>query len=350
MMEEALHQAQVPSTELLQRWIQKQADLIIAERKVEQEESRLLLSKCPPRQLERHGLAILGLGVQSISIGLGGKTLIELERPAAYHSISAFPPHSLRSGDIIQLEDHDFDATQAKGKARENAVAISGVVYRVSETKIIIAVASNKGKGGEGGGGGGEMPDVPTRIRLVKVANEATFDRMEHFLVRLSKLLHVSVKTSRKLAENASSSSSSESEGEILDSKNESSSSTSALVASLFAQMTPTWSKEFQETPLPLINSNLNPSQISAIQFSLQANHFALIHGPPGTGKTTVVAELVLQLAIVQKKSILVCGASNLAADNLLERIVVKGGDDLTKSGIGVTRLGRKLSTSKECC
>jgi DNA polymerase alpha-associated DNA helicase A len=73
MIQEPLYQAQVPSSDLLQRWIQKQADLIAAERRVEQDESRLLLSICPPKQLERNGLAILGLGCLSISVGLGGK-------------------------------------------------------------------------------------------------------------------------------------------------------------------------------------------------------------------------------------------------------------------------------------
>jgi DNA polymerase alpha-associated DNA helicase A len=331
MSQEPLYQAQVPSADLLQRWIQKQADLLIAERKVEQDESRLLLSKCPPKQLERNGLAILGLGCLSISVGLGGKMLIELERPAAFHTTPAFHPHSLRPGDLVQIEDHEYDPTQAKGKGKASEEPTSGVVYRVTETKLIIAT-SNTGKGAE-------MPDLPNRIRVVKVANEATFDRMEHFLLRLSKILRVPLKTSRKAATNASSS---ESEGDEGTGKNESSGTSSPLVAALLAQSTPTWSKEPQEMPLPLINPSLNASQVAAIKFALNSNHFALIHGPPGTGKTTAVAELVLQMAIGQKKTVLVCGASNLAADNLLERIVVKGGDVLTKSGVGVTRLGRE--------
>lgn len=63
-----------PSVDLLQRWLQKHADLLIEERKVEKEEARLLLSKCSPKQLERNGLAILGLGVLTVAAGLGGKT------------------------------------------------------------------------------------------------------------------------------------------------------------------------------------------------------------------------------------------------------------------------------------
>jgi DNA polymerase alpha-associated DNA helicase A len=210
----------------------------------------------------------------------------------------------------------------------------SGVVYRVTENKIVIAASSK----GDGAG----FPELPSRLRVVKVANEASFDRMEHFLIRLSKQLGISLKTFRKSAEKSSSSS--ESEGEKVGGGGESSGSPSRLVAALLAQSPPTWSKEKEHTPLPLINPGLNESQIAAINFALQANHFALIHGPPGTGKTTALAELILQLAVGEKKSVLVCGASNLAADNLLEKIVTKGSDVLAKSGVGVTRLGRKSS------
>lgn len=262
---------------------------------------------------------------------------MELERPAAYHTVPQFPPHSFRPGDIVELQDHEYDPSAGKvngGKDKSDAETISGVVYRVMESRIIIA-ASSKGK--EGG-----VDELPNRIRLVKVANEATFNRMEHFLLRLAKALRVDLTTSRKHNKNASSS---ESEGELGEgSKTESKavSGPSPLISALLALTDPTWSKGSDELPVPLINRDLNPSQLQSIQFALQANHFALIHGPPGTGKTTAVAELILQLAIGMKKRVLVCGASNLAADNLLERIVVKGGDVLSKSGVGVTRLGRE--------
>lgn len=68
-----LHQPEPPSEEVLTRWLQKHVDLLAAERKEEQDQSRLLLSKCSPKQLERNGLAVLGLGALNVSIGLGGK-------------------------------------------------------------------------------------------------------------------------------------------------------------------------------------------------------------------------------------------------------------------------------------
>ena len=70
------------------------------------------------------------------------------------------------------------------------------------------------------------------------------------------------------------------------------------------------------------INPNLNSSQIEAIQFALSAKDIAIIHGPPGTGKTTTVVELIQQ-AIRNGERVLACAPSNLAVDNLLQRLVV---------------------------
>ena len=43
------------------------------------------------------------------------------------------------------------------------------------------------------------------------------------------------------------------------------------------------------------INNNLNTSQKEAIEFSMKQKELAVIHGPPGTGKTTTVVELITQ-------------------------------------------------------
>ncbi|KAI8477001.1 MAG: P-loop containing nucleoside triphosphate hydrolase protein [Monoraphidium minutum] len=53
----------------------------------------------------------------------------------------------------------------------------------------------------------------------------------------------------------------------------------------------------------------------------MRAHDVALIHGPPGTGKTTAVVELVLQ-EVARGSRVLACAASNIAVDNLVERLV----------------------------
>ena len=70
--------------------------------------------------------------------------------------------------------------------------------------------------------------------------------------------------------------------------------------------------------------TELNESQQAAVQFCLQANDAAIVHGPPGTGKTTTVIELIIQ-AVERGDRVLACAPSNTAVDNLLERLVAAG-------------------------
>lgn len=64
----------------------------------------------------------------------------------------------------------------------------------------------------------------------------------------------------------------------------------------------------------------LNESQMDAIRFALASREIALIHGPPGTGKTHTLIELILQM-IKRGLRILVCGPSNISVDNIVERL-----------------------------
>ncbi|MCH2130080.1 MAG: AAA domain-containing protein [Pirellulaceae bacterium] len=75
----------------------------------------------------------------------------------------------------------------------------------------------------------------------------------------------------------------------------------------------------------------LNPSQHGAVEFAMSAQDLAVIHGPPGTGKTTTVVEIIRQ-ALARGERVLACAPSNTAVDNLLERLMV--------SGIQAVRLG----------
>lgn len=68
------------------------------------------------------------------------------------------------------------------------------------------------------------------------------------------------------------------------------------------------------------IDPSLNDSQKDAIRFAMASREVALIHGPPGTGKTHTLIELILQL-LKQKLRLLVCGPSNISVDNIVERL-----------------------------
>lgn len=68
------------------------------------------------------------------------------------------------------------------------------------------------------------------------------------------------------------------------------------------------------------INVNLHADQKEAVKFALEMKNLAVIHGPPGTGKTTTLVEIILHMIQVGSK-VLVCAPSNIAVDNLVERL-----------------------------
>ena len=77
--------------------------------------------------------------------------------------------------------------------------------------------------------------------------------------------------------------------------------------------------------------SGLNNSQQQAIDLILHARDLAIVHGPPGTGKTTTLVEAV-RILCQTEKNILVTAPSNTAVDLLTER--------LAEAGVTVVRIG----------
>jgi ATP-dependent RNA/DNA helicase IGHMBP2 len=76
----------------------------------------------------------------------------------------------------------------------------------------------------------------------------------------------------------------------------------------------------------PGASTGLAPEQEEAADLADRALDVALVHGPPGTGKTTVLVE-VIRRAVARGEKVLAAAPSNLAADNLLERLVAAGVD-----------------------
>ncbi|KAL2038178.1 hypothetical protein N7G274_009126 [Stereocaulon virgatum] len=94
-----------------------------------------------------------------------------------------------------------------------------------------------------------------------------------------------------------------------------------ALTRILFGLDSPTPVQQgLEEDDVKFFDETLNESQRDAVRFALASKEVALIHGPPGTGKTYTLIELILQL-IQRKQRILVCGPSNISVDNIVERL-----------------------------
>ncbi len=76
----------------------------------------------------------------------------------------------------------------------------------------------------------------------------------------------------------------------------------------------------FLDIPHPIEIPQLNISQNKALNNMVSAHDIGIIHGPPGTGKTTTLVQVIKQLA-KGEKHILVCTPSNAAADLLTEKL-----------------------------
>ncbi|KAE9392608.1 hypothetical protein BT96DRAFT_1000160 [Gymnopus androsaceus JB14] len=125
----------------LSAFIDRKNELLAREWVAEIERSILLLSNRSPKLLEQKGLALLGLGIRGVKIGLGGKTLVELERPSAYHTNPIFFPHMYTERDLARIEVN----VTAKTKKQHHDITAStaeGVVYKVSDTRVVIVVDS----------------------------------------------------------------------------------------------------------------------------------------------------------------------------------------------------------------
>jgi len=112
--------------------------------------------------------------------------------------------------------------------------------------------------------------------------------------------------------------------------KNEQRGATNRMVNVLFNGLPPAQAPTRKMPAVPA-ERTLNESQEEAISLCLRSQDVAVIHGPPGTGKTTTVVELIRR-AVELGEKVLACAPSNIAVDNMVER--------LAKLKVNVVRVG----------
>jgi CheY-like chemotaxis protein len=86
-------------------------------------------------------------------------------------------------------------------------------------------------------------------------------------------------------------------------------------------------------------STTLNPSQQTAVAKILAANDLAIVHGPPGTGKTTTLVQAIKALVRRDGERVLVVAPSNTAVDLLSEK--------LADEGLNVLRVGNPARVSE---
>lgn len=110
---------------------------------------------------------------------------------------------------------------------------------------------------------------------------------------------------------------------------------TAELREILQGEVKPSFDKPDESILIP----NLNLSQNRAIRHALSAHDVAVIHGPPGTGKTTTLVQAI-RLTLQTEKQVLVCAPTNTAVDLLTEKLL--------EQGVNVLRVGHPARISEE--
>ncbi|KAL3306449.1 DNA helicase [Colletotrichum asianum] len=268
----------------VQSFAATQLSLLSAELAAEIAESSALVSLHSPTALQRAGLALSNLVVGARRTGLGGRTVLELNPDPAVSSSAEgkLPEHGLRPGDIVLLSEQPAGNAKKREVKELESKGARGVVTRVRHESVGIAVDEGKGEEREFNG----------RVWVVKVADDVTYRRMNLTMEKLEKMTEAEY---------------------------------SSFMRVLFGLSSPSpvpsdLASDSELSKIQWIDPSLNDSQKDAIRFALASREVALIHGPPGTGKTHTLIELILQMLKLDLR-ILVCGPSNISVDNIVERL-----------------------------
>ncbi|CAI4623604.1 BAF_collapsed_G0037020.mRNA.1.CDS.1 [Saccharomyces cerevisiae] len=246
-----------------------------------------LLTTLSIQQLVQNGLAINNIHLENIRSGLIGKLYMELGPNLAVND--KIQRGDIKVGDIVLVRPAKTKVnTKTKPKVKKvsedsygEQAECSGVVYKMSDTQITIALE--------------ESQDVIAttfysyrKLYILKTTNVVTYNRMES--------------TMRKLSEISS---------PIQD----------KIIQYLVNERPFIPNTNSFQNIKSFLNPNLNDSQKTAINFAIN-NDLTIIHGPPGTGKTFTLIELIQQLLIKNpEERILICGPSNISVDTILERL-----------------------------
>ncbi|CAG2247330.1 IGHMBP2 [Mytilus edulis] len=361
------------------KFIETHLKLLDLERETEIEETRILTEKLPPKELQRRGVCLLKLRISGRKTGLYGRTILSFE---ASGGIKEFPSHNITSGDIVGLcpssSDQQTDSAGSGIITRVSQTEIN-VAFDDSQdlfsldddslyklTKLANDVTYKRIKNALNRLSQGHSQPCshlasvlfqeselspPLESKSVRFRNHSQPFQPPSICIIPGIRVIFSFRKQRKAKVRSFSAMQPPSiciiqESELsppLESKgirvvssfrkqSQGHSQPCSHLASVLFQESELSSpleskgKESELSP-PLeskeiyyINSNLDESQKEAVRFALSQPEIAVVHGPPGTGKTTTIIEIIIQ-AVKQGKKILACAPSNIAVDNLVERL-----------------------------
>ncbi|OYU13497.1 MAG: DNA-binding protein [Comamonadaceae bacterium PBBC1] len=257
--------------------------LMHLEQQEDQAQFKLKNASASIKERRRRGLTWYPVTITQEDIGFGGKVVLELERPAHRQDL-----HLFQVGAAAAL------FSSAPGYSGPDRPVVSGVVTRVRRNKLLLATTKEA------------LPDWVLDGNTLGV--DLTFDEVSYREMNQA-LSAVMAAHGNRLAE-------------LRD----------VLLGAQAARF-----REPQADDL-FYPSALNDSQLAAVRHVVTAQDVAIIHGPPGTGKTTTLVQAILE-TIRRERRVLVCAPSNTAVDLLTEK--------LAERGVNVIRLGNPSRVSE---
>lgn len=274
--EEILYNRRVSAKpDLAVKHFDRLAELLEIEREAEKKENLRTLHKYPISTREALGKTVTGLVMTSAEPGIGGATLVTLTKAQGTEELAPF--HAMGPGDNILLSVPGGMMTSCEG-----------TLYKADEYKVTASIRT-------------EPPDrLPSGCQIDLIGSEATYKQMKKALE--------TVTSARK-------------------------NRLSELRGIFLGDIT---ALRGRKREIRYFNQGLNEYQRIAVASCLAAKDVALVHGPPGTGKTTVLVEVIRQAAASGER-ILATAPSNIAVDNILEKLL--------DSGLRVVRMGHPART-----
>lgn len=254
-----------------QEELKKTFDLIKMERKADLEYYRNKVLYRSLHDRKKEGVCWYPVVIKRNYIGAGERLMIEAERTSELNQA-----HVFQSGKVISL------FANIPGR-EERQDSISGVVNYASDNKMVITL---------------NVDDLPDWIDEGKLGIDLLFDEAIYrdMEAALRKVIAA--------------------EGDRLEEMRE------IILGDKETR--------FEEKKYPR-NEKLNESQNQAMFNALNAKDLAIIHGPPGTGKTTTLVQVIRE-KLKEEPQVLVATSSNAAVDLLTEK--------LDAEGVNVLRLG----------